>query len=94
MFDHPSLRCIASCLSPDHGPHALPAPELVFEGEQVARECSVQLRQVALDARAIIGMVSEEVTAVQGTAAAIDSPLLSTGLDSIAATELANSLAS
>lgn len=90
LFDHPSLRSVAASMLPEE------PPGLVLDVQAGARVGSKPLRQTARGVPAVvevIEIVSAVVLAVQGTIVAVDRPLVSAGLDSIAATELANALA-
>jgi acyl carrier protein len=94
LFDHPSLRSIAASLrldDDDASPSA--APDLETD-EAPARSAEAKRpREIAQGASGIIEMVSAVVLETAGTSLAADTPLMSAGLDSIATTALATTLA-
>ena len=99
LFDHPSLRSIASSLEESLEEEAtggiVPSsePVLVDEHRPARTDVPVQPREIVRRAPAVAHTISMAVLEVHGTAVAGDAPLMSAGLDSIAATELANVLA-
>jgi len=94
LFDHPSLRSIAGSLSLDRVPSRT-LGELERETGVVERPkaISTRARPVAECTPAVVDTISTAFLEILGTVAAIDAPLASAGLDSIAMTELVTVLA-
>jgi acyl carrier protein len=88
LFDHPSLQAIAGAI--EHKTEVLPSPSLAVERQVPVLQVQSRLQPPAVPAMA--ETISMAVLEVQGTAVAVDTPFMSAGLDSIAATELANVL--
>ena len=95
LFDHPSLRSIAASLRLDDDDDASPsaAPDLEMDEAPAPRAEAKRPREITQGASVIIEMVSAVVFETAGTSLAADTPLMSAGLDSIAATALATTLA-
>ena len=94
LFDHPSLRSIAASLrlvDDDASPGA--APDLETDEAPAPRAEAKRPRDITQGAPGIIETVSAVVFETAGTSLAADTPLMSAGLDSIAATALATTLA-
>ena len=95
LFDHPSLRSIVASLRLDDDDDASPsaAPDLEMDEAPAPRAEAQRPREITQGASVIIEMVSAVVFETAGTSLAADTPLMSAGLDSIAATALATTLA-
>ena len=92
LFDHPSLRSIAVSLRlDDASPSA--APDLETDEAPAPRAEAKRPHEITQGASDIIETVSAVVFETAGTSLAADTPLMSAGLDSIAATALATTLA-
>ena len=92
LFDHPSLRSVAASLSPDS--ISSPTRELALDAENAEMPRAKQMRSRSSQrVPAVVDIVSAVFLEIQGTAAALDAPIASTGMDSIAMTELATVLA-
>lgn len=92
LFDHPSLRSIAVSLRlDDASPSA--APDLEMDEAPAPRAEAKRPHEITQGASGIIETVSAVVFETAGTSLAADTPLMSAGLDSIAATALATTLA-
>ena len=90
LFDHPSLRSIGASRSLDSQDTSVvgAGPKPSTPEAPVVRRAS----RAAVTSGAAAATVATTVLAVLGTRAAADTPLMSAGLDSLAATELANAL--
>ena len=92
LFDHPSLRSIAVSLRlDDASPGA--APDLETDEAPAPRAEAKRPHEITQGASVIIETISAVVFETAGTSLAADTPLMSAGLDSIAATALATTLA-
>ena len=92
LFDHPSLRSVAdfllSILEPKQEGLAPEVSEPKINGNKV----QAQVVSTSTEVHAV-ETISAAVLEVLGTAVAVETPLMSAGLDSIAVTELADMLA-
>jgi len=92
LFDHPSLRSIADSLSVYDEAEEVLEPK--FETAQEPRYLMQRpQRAKAQSTTAVVETISSTLSDILGTRVATDAPLMSVGLDSIAATELTNALA-
>ena len=97
LFDHPSLRSIADSLAiEDLEAPSVPRVACGVDAHATSAQAATPRQNAATTARSVDGIretILAVVLDVQGTAVAVETPLMSAGLDSISATELGNVLA-
>lgn len=90
LFDHPSLRSVASSLKGDRGAFSAVsgqmAPSMIWHG--VAGQVSV----ARVDARSVADAIASSLFEAAGTSLAADASMMAAGLDSMGAAEFANTL--
>jgi len=98
LFDHPSLRSVASSVFDDQ--EFLESRSNVADLRHEAPTCQWTVSRAraraatTLNFGAVAEAVSMALATIQGTLVGVETPLMASGLDSLAATELVNALAS